>query len=532
MSPVLDEWLPESHLARFVADLVDGVLDLGPIYDSYTETRGFPPHDPRLMLRLLVYGYCTGVRSSRGIERRCTDDVAFRYLAAGQVPDFRSIAKFRRRHLEALAGLLLQTLRLAQQAGMVRLGRVALDGTKLRAAASKHKAMSYGRLVEREARLEAEVAELETQIQAMLTEAEAADTAEDARLGADRGEEDLPAELARRETRLAKLQAARASLEAEAAEKARAKAEAAERRRAQRRGQTVEEDQVAAAGQAAAEKARPEDKAQRNFTDPDSRIMKNGDGAFIQAYNGQAVVDEDNQIVIAADVTTSAADVASLDPMLDQAAANTGQAPEQAVIDAGYCSEANLAAAEGRQAEHGTDTLIATGRLKHDQPAPAAPEPTVAPEQPGVVGGQQSTTEPSLADTTAQATSPASAVTSGPTAPGQSADGGHRPAAGPRPPAPEPAPAGTGSPPPAGTSARERMAARLRTPAGRADYARRKAIVEPVFGQVHIRQNGKQLLLRGEDAARAEWRLLLGCHNIHKLFQKLGTATLLTPARA
>ncbi|KOV66468.1 transposase, partial [Streptomyces sp. AS58] len=209
LPPSLDEWLPEDHLARFVADLVDDVLDLGPVLADYTEKRGFPPYDPRLMVRLLIYGYTTGIRSSRAIERKCADDVAFRFLAADQAPDFRSIARFRRRHLDALAGLFLQSLHLAQKLGMVRLGRVALDGTKLEASASKHKAMSYGRLTDKEERVEAETAELEARAAALLAEAEATDTAEDEAFGADGKDVDLPAELDRREKRLAKLQAAR-----------------------------------------------------------------------------------------------------------------------------------------------------------------------------------------------------------------------------------------------------------------------------------------------------------------------------------
>jgi transposase len=166
------------HLARFVSELVEEALDLSAIRAAYTEERGYPPYDPRLMLKLLIYGYCTGQRSSRGIERRCQDDVAFRYLAAGAVPDYRSIARFRRRHLQALAGLFLQARRLCQRAGMVRLGKVALDGTKLRANASRHKAMSYQRMVKREAQREAE-------IDAMLAEAERVDASEDERFGPD-----------------------------------------------------------------------------------------------------------------------------------------------------------------------------------------------------------------------------------------------------------------------------------------------------------------------------------------------------------
>lgn len=247
--PSLDDWLPEGHLARFVADLVDDVLDLGPALADYTEKRGYPPYDPRLMLRLLIYGYTTGVRSSRAIERKCVDDVAFRFLAADQAPDFRSIARFRRRHLDALVDLFLQSLRLAQKLGMVKMGRVALDGTKLEANASKHKAMSYGRLVDKEERVEAELAALEAKAAALLAAVQATDTAEDEKFGPDGKDVDLPAELDRGEKRLARLQAARAQIEAEAATKARKHAQDKERRRQDRTGTSDE--------QAVTEPARP-----------------------------------------------------------------------------------------------------------------------------------------------------------------------------------------------------------------------------------------------------------------------------------
>jgi transposase len=211
MPQSLDDWLPEAHLARFVAELVDEVLDLTAIRASYTEKRGYPPYDPRLMLRLLIYGYTTGVRSSRAIERKCIEDVAFRYLAAGTAaPDYRSISRFRRRHLDALADMLTQSLHLAQKLGMVKMGRVALDGTKLAANASKHKAMSYTRLVDKEERIEEELAGLEAIAAVLLAAAEQADTTEDARLGRCGKDTDLPAELDLREKRLSRLQAARA----------------------------------------------------------------------------------------------------------------------------------------------------------------------------------------------------------------------------------------------------------------------------------------------------------------------------------
>jgi transposase len=457
LPPSLDDWLPEGHLARFVAELVDEVLDLGPILASSTETRGYPPYDPRLMLRLLIYGYSTGVRSSRAIERKCIDDVGFRFLAADAAPDLRSIARFRRRHLTALADLFLQSLRLAQKLGMVRMGRVALDGTKLEANASRHKAMSYPRLVAKEEQVEAEIAELEAVVAGLLADAEATDAAEDARYGVDGKDADLPAELDRREQRLARLQAARAQIEAEAAQRAGARAEDQERRRQDRDGDD-DGQKVTAAGQTAAAVARPEPKAQANFTDPESRIMKNSDGAYTQAYNAQAVVDDAHQIITAADVTDCASDAPSYTPMLDQCAANTGTHPDQALVDAGYCSEANLHAAAQRQAEHGTETFMATGRLVHDEQIPSAPRGRI----------------------------------------------------------------------PASATLKQRMARKLRTKPGKAAYRRRKAIVEPVFGQIITRQNGRNLLLRGKHAARAEWRLLAACHNLLKIFRHTATSRLAT----
>jgi transposase len=455
LPPSLDDWLPEGHLARFVAELVGEALDLSAVYDDYSEVRGFPPYDPRLMLRLLIYGYMTGVRSSRAIERKCVDDVGFRWLAADQAPDFRSIARFRRRHLDALADLFLQSLRLAQRLGMVRMGRVALDGTKLQANASRHKAMSHGRLVAKEEQVEAEIAELEATIAALLADAEAVDAVEDAQFGPDGRDTDLPAELDRREKRLSRLQAARAQIEAEAADKARAQAEQTERVRQARTGRP-DEEKVTEAGQEAAARAKPKPKAQANFTDPQSRIMKMGSGAYAQAYNAQAVVDDAHQIITAADVTDCASDCPSYTPMLDQCAANTGTHPQQAVADAGYCSDDNPDAAAVRQAEHRTDTFMATGRLRHDEQVPAAPRGRI----------------------------------------------------------------------PTTATPKQRMARKLRTKPGRAAYRRRKAIVEPVFGQITTVQNGRRLLLRGIDGARGEWRLLAACHNLLKVFRHAATARL------
>jgi len=356
MPPSLRDWLPEGHLAHFVSELVDEVLDLAPFLASYTEERGYPPYDPRLMLKILLYGYTTGVRSSRGIERRCHEDVAFRLLAANAAPDFRSVARFRKRHLAALEALFLQVLTLCREAGMVRMGRVALDGTKIRANASRHKAMSYTRMRESEARLAAEVA-------AMMGEAERIDAQEDTAHGPDNRGDDLQGEMARRESRLVKIRKAKADLEAHAKEQAAGKA----RDRATKAGRTPGEAEEAAT--AAGQDAKPQPQAQRNFTDPDARIMKTSDGSFHYCYNGQAVVDEANQVIVAADFAACGVDCPEFAEMLDQAIANTGSTPRETLADAGYFSADNLADAAG----HGTEAFIATGRLKHGEEVPAAP---------------------------------------------------------------------------------------------------------------------------------------------------------------
>jgi hypothetical protein len=271
------------------------------------------------------------------------DDVACRYLAAGAVPDYRSIARFRRRHLQALAGLFLQALRLCQRAGMVRLGKVALDGTKLRANASRHKAMSYKRMVERETQLEAE-------IDAMLAEAERVDAVEDERFGPDGRDDDLPEELNQRVDRLLKIREAKTALEQEARQAA---AERAAQRAANKDLDGRARD---AAMKNAVSKAVPKPKAQRNFTDPDAGIMKMSDGSFHECYNGQAVVHDERQVIVAADLSQCASDAPSLLPMLEKTTANCGKLPGQLLADSGYCSEESLKIL----GESGVDALIAT----------------------------------------------------------------------------------------------------------------------------------------------------------------------------
>jgi transposase len=285
LPPSLREWLAEDHLAYFVSDVVDQ-LDLSAMHAVYEkENRGQPPYDPRLMTKLLVYGYCTGVFGSRRIQKRLQEDIPFKVLAAGNEPDFRMISDFRKIHLEALRNLFEQVLAMALQCGSIKLGRVSLDGTKLKANASKHKAMSYGRMKEKQQQLKEEV-------QQLLEQAEAADQEEDRRYGSQRGDE-LPEELRRRETRLAKIKEAKKVLEQRARDKAAAE------------GKNAEE----------AQRVKPDDKDQYNFTDPESRIMKGGDG-IVQGYNAQAAV-EALLLIVGQAVTEAANDKKQLKPMLE-----------------------------------------------------------------------------------------------------------------------------------------------------------------------------------------------------------------------
>ena len=305
----LQEWLPPEHLAYFISDVADQ-LDLSDITARYEqERRGGPPYHPRMMVKVLLYGYCTGVASSRRIAQRLHEDIAYRVLAANNTPDFRTVSDFRKDHLEALGELFLQVLELCQQAGLVKLGHVALDGTKVRANASKHKAMSYGRMKEKEARLQAEVDEL-------LRKAQEVDEEEDRRYGKDRRGDELPEELAFREGRLRKIREAKAALEAEAL----ADAEQAESEGRNHLGV-------------------PDDKAQRNFTDPDSRIMPGPGGRdFQQSYNCQAVVDSEHQVIVAACATDQPSDKDQAVSMIEEAILNVGTVPKEVSADAGYYS--------------------------------------------------------------------------------------------------------------------------------------------------------------------------------------------------
>ena len=445
--PSPHEWLNDGDLAYFILDTVE-VLDLGAIEAAIAkkDPRGTRPHHPKMMTALLLYGYCIGVMSSRKIEQATHRDVAFRVIAAGNHPDHSRISDFRRQHLVALSGLFLQTVRLAQKAGLVRLGRVGLDGTKVKANASKHKAMSYGRMLKAEAELREEIAQL-------LEQAEQTAQQEARRYGKGKRGDEVPEELRRRQSRLARLQEAMAELEAEAAqaraqelderaEHHRLKAETAddptERKRAATRAAkaTAEADKLRGdsrddddgdspppGGGTGAEdlprhrvphtpEGMPTDKAQRCFSDGDSRIMKR-DGSYLQGYNGQAVVDDQQLVIVACALTNQPPDQQHLPPLLEQVADNCGAYPDKLLADAGYWDERHVDFCEQR----GVDPYIATKRYKHG-------------ESPPPVRGR----------------------------------------------------------PPKDIDARGRMYRKLRTNKGRAEYARRKAIPEPVFGQIRVGQ--------------------------------------------
>lgn len=342
LPPSVEEFIPEGHVAHVIRDVVAEELDLSAILDTYTEERGYPPFHPAMMVALLLYAYTQGVYSSRKIAKGCIERMDFGAVTGFQKPDFRTINLFRKRHLKALGGLFVQVLALCRKSGLASLGHVALDGTKVKANASKHKAMSYGRME----RAEREDAEL---VKGWLEQAEITDLAEDARFRDKQGDE-LPAWAANKVERMKRIREAKAALEREAAEKA----------EAERKAKGDDEDPP--------EPPQVDPKAQRNFTDPESRIMPTKDG-FQQCYNAQAAVDADAQIIVACDVVATSSDMAQLLPMLDQVKVNTGRKPRQCSADAGFCSEENLKGLEERRIRG----YIATGRQKHGSKAAVNP---------------------------------------------------------------------------------------------------------------------------------------------------------------
>ena len=339
--PCVEDFVPQEHLAHFVRNTVCEALDLSTILECYSEERGYPPYHPTMMTAVLLYAYCQGIYPSRRIAKACRERVDFMAVTGMQMPDFRTISDFRKRHLVALGELFIQVLRLCQQAGLVKLGHVALDGTKLKANASKHKAMSYGRMKKAEA-------ELQTIVSGWLRQAQAADAREDEEHGADQSGEELPDWVRDKQGRLEKIREARARLEAEAQAQA---------------SQKGEEKKSGSPGRPRKnEPGTPKDSAQTNFTDPESRIMKSHNG-FIHGYNAQAVVDADSQVIVAQGLTNNASDAPQLAVMVAQIKQNTGRQARELSADAGYCSEDNLKELRRRH----INGYIATGRQKHGQ---------------------------------------------------------------------------------------------------------------------------------------------------------------------
>jgi transposase len=344
LPPSLNDWLPDDHPAHFIGDAV-AQFDLSAIYADYRERRGQPPYDPLMMVKVWFYAACRGINSSRRVERALQEDVGFRVLSGNQQPDHWTLSEFRKRHHVALGDLLKETVRLAAAAGLVDLGHVAVDGTKLKAHASIHSAMSYGRMKEEEERLAKE-------IDTFLDTVEANDAAEDKLYGDNSGWR-LPPELKDRQKRLEVIREARARLEAEARGKMAAE-QAKRKEKAESEGRQFKPRKKA-------EKAKPEAKDQLNFTDAESRIMKDSDDAFIQGYNAQAAVDAKTHVIVAATLTNQAADTPHMAEIVAQVQENTGTTPAEISADAGYWSDGNLAVLESKRIE----AFIPPEKVKH-----------------------------------------------------------------------------------------------------------------------------------------------------------------------
>lgn len=431
----MKEWLPESDLVYFIMDVVHS-LDLSPMYQSYDNSKGGqPPYSPTMMVSLLMYAYCIGVYSSRKIEQATYHSVPFRVLTSDQHPDHDTIAEFRRRHLKALAELFVTVLALCQKAGLVKLGHVSFDGSKVRANASKHKAMSYGRM-------EKKAAELKEEVDRLLSQAEAVDAEEDALYGKGTRGDELPKELRFKESRLRKIEEAKRALEEEAC------LEAGEKRAEYEARKEVRDKKRDRRGRPPKEPSeKPDPKKQHNFTDPESRIMPAGEKHnFIQGYNCQAAVDEKAQVIVASHVTQDTNDKQQLKPVLEKVERNThGEMPKVVSTDSGYFSESNCILLESKS----IDGYIATGKQKHGDTIPLQPRGRIAHQ----------------------------------------------------------------------TTLKERMSRKLRTKRGRSTYAKRKHIVEPVFGQIKQVRGFRQFSLRGLINCQYEWDLVCLTHNLLKLFR-------------
>ena len=468
--PTARDWLPEDHLVFFVRELVCD-MDIEPIEWAIhrKDPRGEAPYDPRMMLALWLYAYASGVHSSRALAKGIVERVDFRVLAGDNRPHWTTLNTFRREHRGALKHCFLQVLKVCQDLGLVGLGHVAIDGTKVKADASKHKAMSYGRM-------KTEVSRLEREVDLLMTRSDEIEAAEDRVYGTGDGGHNLPAELKHRATRMQRIRESMAALAAEAAkERARELRRNAASKRASADARPDPQDRMARSlrtkakqdeakadeldggpddepppppqqlpkgGRRHVQSGEPHDQTQRNFTDPESRIMKGRDG-FIQAYNCQAAVDDTHQIIVAADVSNQAPDSHMFAPMLRQVAANIG-VPDVTSGDCGYWSNASAESAR----ELGTTALIPLGRTKRWKPGEGSPNA-----------------------------------------------------------------------PPGGETPRERMAQRMETEAARTEYRKRGRTVEPVFGQIKEVTRFRQFSFRGLAAVASEWLMVCIGHNIRKAWR-------------
>lgn len=420
LAPSLHDWLSADHLAYFISELIDE-LDLAAFYAPYEgDGRRKQPYEPRMMLKVLIYAYATGTFSSRRIATKLEDDVAYRVLAAGNFPQHRTICAFRQRHLVDFKAVFIQVVQLAGQLGLAQLGTLAIDGTKVGANASKHKAMSYDRLCQQSETLQREIDEL-------CVAADDRDAAEDAAYGADARGDELPEELRHKQDRLARIKQAKARLEAEQREvdDARGRLPDDGRRPPGNRGGSYKRDYGV-----------PDDRAQTNFTDPESRIMPTAHG-YQQCYNGQLAVDDEFQLIVANELNANASDRGQLLPVLEQASDTLGHPPDQLLADAGYRKEPDLQALETQ----GVDSYVALGR-----------ETKISAK----------------------------------------VDSQRHPAT-------------------------HRMQAKLATPDGRAEYSRRKHIVEAVNGWIKHILGFRQFSIRGQHGAAGEWDLICLATNLRRM---------------
>lgn len=458
LPPSPRDWLEPDHLVYFVSDVVDK-LDLSAIYASYTGLRGYPPYEPRMMVKVWLYAFMLGIHTSRKLERALHEDIGFRVLSGNQRPDFWTLSEFRRRHHEALGKLFDQTVKAAAGAGLVKLEHVSVDGTKLKANASKHRAMSYGHMLAEDKRIREE-------IERWFEEVERNDRAEDEIYGKESGWR-LPPELATAEKRREFIE--KFMKELEERKKAEADGEQEEpgpQAPPPRRGHPKpappesqtrlpfpgpdasgpELEEAAEPREEGKPAAKPKDKDQINFTDPDSRIMKNSDKAFIQGYNAQIAVDAKTHIIVAADLTNQAADSPHLGAMIEQIIARTGRRPKELSADAGYCSETNLELVEAC----GIEAFIPPEKIKHSEwRAQKAPRGRI----------------------------------------------------------------------PKSATPKDRMRRKLRTKRGRARYKLRQTSAEPVFGHIKEPMGFRQVPLRGKAKARSMWLLQCAAHNLMKLYR-------------